>query len=255
MGLWTPEHAATLLPALAVMIVLSLVLRKLLGSKPLESRMLPIRIIACLLVLLEIGKQGLSLLRGYDLYHLPFHFCSLFIFMVPAMAFYRGKYRAAVSAITSAICISLLLLMLIYPSLIYSAGNIHEYFTDYFSFHTVTFHNLVMLASLLILALQLHTPQPKGEPKTVMRFTVGFCAVSASMAQLLKTNFANYYSCNIPVFEELRLSLQAPLGYGLTQLLYVLIVSALNIGFVLMSYWLYRLLGKLTSRSGQPVAK
>ena len=253
MELWTHSHAVTLLPALAVMFAVSLFLRRLLKDKPWEIRMTPIKVIAVLLLLLEVGKQTISLLRGYDLYHLPFHFCSLYLFMVPAMAFYRGKHRQQVCAITSAICASLFLLMLIYPNLIYSAGNIQEYFRDYMSFHTVTFHNLVMLAFLLIPALELHMPQPTGEHKAVIAFTVGFCVVSASMAQLLKTNYANYYSCNIPVLESVRLSLQGTLGYTVTQLLYVLIVSALNILFVLMSYQFCKLLLRLAGAKAQMI--
>lgn len=246
MELWTPEHTATLLPALAVMLVIALGLRLLLGNKSTKVRMIPIQIIACLLLLLEVGKQAVSISRGYDLYHLPFHFCSLFLLVLPMMAFYRGKHRNAVNAISAAVCTSLLLLMLIYPNLIYGAGNIHEFFTDYLSFHTVAFHNLVMLASILIVALQLHIPQPKGEPRAVLLFIGGFCLISASMAQILKTNYANFYSCNIPPLEAVRISLQNVLGYGFTQVLYVLIVSFLNFGFVLMCYWLYRLLLGLT---------
>lgn len=253
MELWTGPHAATLLPALAVMIAVALVLRRLLKDKTQEVRMLPIKIIAVLLLLLEVGKQGISLSRGYDLYHLPFHFCSLYLFMLPIMAFYRGKYFRQVCAITSAICASLFLLMLIYPNLIYSADNIREYFRDYMSFHTVTFHNLVMLAFLLIPALELHTPTPRSDRKAAMVFTSGFCVVSASMAQLLKTNYANYYSCNIPVLETVRLSVQNTLGYGFAQLLYVLIVSALNILFVLMSYQFCKLLLRLAKKKSQTV--
>ena len=184
MELWTPEHVRTLLPALAVMLILSWGLRLFLGKKSLEIRMIPIQVIACLLLLLEVGKQAISLKNGYDLYHLPFHFCSLFLFILPLMAFYRGKHRNAVNAISAAICTSLFLLMLIYPNLIYGAGNVENFFKGYFDFHTVAFHNLVMLASMLIVALQLHTPQPKGEQKAVLLFTGGFCVVSASMAQI-----------------------------------------------------------------------
>ena len=85
MGLWTPEHAATLLPAVVVMIAISLLLRKWLINKSFETRMIPVKVIAVLLLLLELGKQAVSISRGYDLYHLPFHFCSLFLFMMPAM--------------------------------------------------------------------------------------------------------------------------------------------------------------------------
>ncbi len=249
MELWTLEHTKTLLPALACMVVICIVLRALLGKKSLKIRMIPFQILAGIIVLLEIGKQAVSLSRGYDLYHLPFHFCSLFIFVLPAMAFYNGKHRKIVSSVTSALCAALFLLMLIYPNLIYSAGNIREFFTDFMSFHTVAFHNIVMLEFLLIIALELHTPESKGEIRNSVAFTVGFCVVSATMAQLLKTNYANYYSCNIPVLESVRVNLQGVMGYGLTQLLYILIVSALNILFVMLAYGFYRLLRRLCAVS------
>ena len=66
------------------------------------------------------------------------------------------------------------------------------------------------------------------------------------MAQLLQTNFNNFYSCNIPPLEELRLSLQGALGYGLTQLLYVLIVSLLDLLVVLLCWRIIRIIAKKT---------
>lgn len=240
MELWTSEHIKTLLPALAAMIVIGAVLRAALKNKPLGIRMIPLQILAVIIVVLEIGKQVLSVKAGYDLYHLPFHFCSMYIFALPIMAFYKGKHRQKVCGVGAALCASLMLLMLIYPNLIYSAANIREFFTNYFSFHTVAFHNVVMLFFVLIVAFQIHEPAPKGEPKAAMLFTVGFCVVSATMAQLLKTNYANFYSCNIPPLEAVRVSLQGVIGYGATQLLYILIVSLLNILFVLGAYWVYR---------------
>lgn len=241
MELWTKQHTVTLLPSVAAMIVLTLLLRRWLGDKTHKIRMIPIQIIAVVLLVLEAGKQGYSLYHGYDLYCLPFHFCSLFIFMLPAMAFYRGKYAQQVYAVTAALCASVFALMLIYPNLIYGSWNVDNYFKGYMDFHTVTFHNLVMLAFLLIPALRLHEPQPKGEVKAVLWFTVGFCVVSASMAHLLKTNYANYYTCNIPVLETVRLTVQEAVGALPAKLLYIAIVSVLNVVFVYGSYWLYRL--------------
>ncbi len=248
MELWTSEHTKTLLPSLAVMLIIAAVLRLTIGKKELKIRMIPFQILACVIFLLEIGKQVVSYTRGYDLYHLPFHFCSLFIFMLPLMAFYKGKHRSVVTGITAAISGAMFLLTVIYPNLIYSAGNIRDYFKGYMDFHTVTFHNVVMLEFLLIVALDLHTPAPKGEMKAQLWFILGFCAVSATMAQLLKTNYANYYSCNIPPLEAVRVSLQGVLGVVLTQILYILIVSALNVLFVLMSYWFYRLVRRLLTK-------
>lgn len=239
MELWTYEHAVTLIPAMIAMSGIGLLLRRWLGQKDRKVRMIPFQCLAVVLFLVEVGKQVLSLRQGYDLYHLPFHFCSLFIFALPLMAFYRGRFVRQLWAAGTAFCASVTLLMMIYPALIYSAGNIRNFFHGYFDFHTVFFHNLVVLAFIMIVALRLHTPEP-GDQKAVVWATVGFCVVSASMAHLLKTNFANYYTCNIPPLEALRQSVAAALGVVPAQLLYVLIVSALNVGFVLMSYWAYR---------------
>ena len=245
MELWSSEHIKTLLPALAAMLVLVAVLRFALGNKTHRIRMIPIQVIACLLLLLEVGKQVVSALRGYDLYHLPFHFCSLFIFMLPIMAFYKGKHKQTVYAITAALCMSVCVLMLIYPALIYGAWDIRNFFGNYMAFHTVVFHNLVMLAALLIPALKLHEPAPKGEVKAVSLFVLGFCTVSATMAQLLKTNYNNFYTCNIPPLETVRQAVEAACGKLSAMLLYVVIVTVLDILFVFGSYWLYRLLRRL----------
>ena len=56
-----------------------------------------------------------------------------------------------------------------------------------------------------------------------------------------KTNYTNMYSCNVPVFEDLRLAAQAVLGYWITQLIYVSILTVLHILFVLMCYKLVKL--------------
>ena len=249
MELWTNEHIRTLLPSVAVMIVLAVLLRLLLGKKDLSVRRIPLQVIACALVLLEIGKQTFSLARGYDLYHLPFHFCSLFIFALPVMAFYRGKHEQTVGGVVSALCASVFLLMLIYPNLIYSAWDVNHFFMDYFAFHTVAFHNLVMLAFLLIVALNLHETVRSGtEIRALVIFMTGFGVVAATMSQLLKTNYANMYTCNIPVLEELRLTVKGVIGAVPTQLLYVTIVSLLQIGFTVMAYWFYRLLRTLSRK-------
>lgn len=252
MELWTAEHAKTLPPAVAVMIIIALILRKVL-KKDEKIRMIPIQILTCLLLVMEVGKQVLSLVQGYDLYCLPFHFCSLFLYVMPVMSFYKGKYRCAVFTVSTALCASVFLLMLIYPALIYGAGNIQNFFNGYFDFHTVAFHNIVMFLFILIVVLDIHVPAPKGYSKPIVIFILCFCVVSASMAHLLKTNYANYYSCNIPVLEEVRLSMQGVIGVLPTTLLYISIVSALNVGFVLMSYQLYRLLHLIINKKAPSV--
>lgn len=241
MELWTLAHAKTLLPTTIVMVVLALLLRAWLGKKPLHIRMLPFQVATCVLLLLEVGKQVLSLRQGYDLYHLPFHYCSLFLFALPPMAFYRGKHTQTVRAVSTSMCAAMFLLLMIYPNLIYSAGNIQEFFVNYFSFHTVAYHNLVVLIFLMILTLDLYSPGGKGEHRAVILAMVVFCIVSASMAHILKTNYANYYSCNIPVLETVRLAVASAIGAFMAKIVYILIVSALNILFTWGAFGLCRL--------------
>ena len=245
MELWTPEHAQTLLPALAALIVVAVILRLTIGKKDLKIRMIPFQILAVIIVLLELGKQIVSFQKGYDLYHLPFHFCSMFIFMFPLMAFYTGKYRQAVCQITMAISAATSLLTVIYPNLIYGAWNITSYFEGFLDFHTVTFHNIVILQFILIVALNLAEPVHAGGIKTVAIFTVCFCAISASMAYILQTNFNNFYVCNIAPLETVRQAVENSLGSLAASLLYVLIVSVLDILVVQLGYWLGKMLLRL----------
>lgn len=246
MELWTPEHARTLLPAVVLMLAAAMGLRAWLGKKPLAVRMIPLQIFTCILLVLEVGKQVLSLWKGYDLYHLPFHYCSLFIFIMPLMAFYRGAHRHKVTTISTAICAAMFVLLMIYPNLIYSAANVREFFTNYFSFHTVAYHNIVAFLLMLIVALDLHTPGEKKEQTAVILAMGIFCVVSASMAHILKTNYANYYSCNIPILETVRLAVANAIGPLVAKLVYIAIVSALNILFTWGVYGLYRLTHKYT---------
>lgn len=249
MQLWTLEHAVTLLPSVSLMIVVACLLRHFLIGKPMKIRMIPFQIISGVLFAIEIGKQIVSFSRGYDLYHIPVHFCSLFIFLLPLMSIYHGKHEHSIRAITTGLCASVFLLMMIYPSLIYSAGNIRDFFKGYMDFHTVLFHNIVVFAFILIVALDLYEPTEKGDWKKLAIFYLCFCVVSATMAQLLQTNYNNFYKCNVPPLENLRQSMQSVLGYGWTQLIYVLIVTAVQSIFVQLSFQFYRLVHKLIRKN------
>ena len=248
MTLWTPTHVRTLLPALIAMLAIAAVLRLTLGKKERKIRMIPFQILACVLVVLEIGKQGLSLSRGYDLYNLPFHFCSILIFLPIIMAFYRGKHEKTISCITTAVLSAVFILTAIYPDLIYSAQAVKEFTTNYFSFHTVAFHNIAMMMFLLVPALDLHEPDAKKEPRKVFLFILCYCVIAATMAHLLKTNFNNFYVCNIAPLEAVRLSVETSVGSAAAAILYVMIVTALDLSFVTGAYWFYRLIRKLLTK-------
>lgn len=254
MELWTKEHALTLLPALAGMLLLSLLLRLWLGKKSQWVRMIPLQVIAVLLVLLEAGKQIDSFRGGYDLYHIPLHYCSLVLLMLPVTAFYKGKGEAAVRSIAGGICTAVTLLTVIYPNLIYSAGNITGYLSDYQNFHTVTFHNLAILATFLMLALDQHPSCRQQEGKALVVFILVFCLISATAAQLLQTNYNNFYVCNIPPLEQLRQMVEAAAGALLAKLLYVVIVTIMDLAFTYGAFSLYRFLAQKMRIAATPAS-
>ena len=64
---------------------------------------------------------------------------------------------------------------------------------------------------------------------------------------ILKTNFAGFYTCNIPFFETVRLAIVDAAGYVAAQLVYVAILVALNFIFVYGSHWAYRGVSRLVN--------
>ena len=118
---WTYLHFITLVPTIILMIIASFLLRKFLINKALKIRMIPFQIFAILLIAGEIIKQYLSIKYGYNLFHLPFHVCSMFVFFIPLMAFYKGKYSNTINSITTTLCVLLFLCMIVMPKQIYGS--------------------------------------------------------------------------------------------------------------------------------------
>lgn len=246
MELWTYEHFITLVPAVAVMIAIALVLNHFIGNKPWRIRSIPFKIVATILFASEVVKQILSFKQGYDLYHIPFHVCSLFISLLPAMAFYTGKHAASVRTIACSVCTALMLFMIIYPNLIYSAGNIRDFFDDYFDFHTVFFHNAVIFAFILAIVLRLNNiEENKSYAKNMLRYSLIYTAIAATMSQILKTNYSNFYKCNIGPINDMILDIKDKIGYAPAQAIYVAVLFVLHIGFFMGSYCLYVAIDKL----------
>ena len=246
MQLWTYQHFISYVPAILVIIALAVVMRIYLLNKSEWIRVLPVQIIGSILVIIEIGKQIASVDNGeYNLYSIPLHYCSLLLFFIPAAAFWRGKHTNAVRTLAVTFGSALFLFMAIYPDLIYSAWNVENYFTDYLSFHTVTFHVLASGAFVFMLLFDLQKPNIKRDFPIVLIGTATYCVVASVMAQILKTNFNNFYTCNIAPLETLRLTIIEAIGYGLGQTVYVLVTVVLNLAFTSLAYMLYVGLCKL----------
>ena len=245
MEFWTFEHFITIVPAVIVMVMITYFLSKLLKNKSYEVRMIPFKFLAVVLFISEVIKQILSFLQGYDLYHIPLHVCSLFIFLIPLMAFYRGKGSDVIRTFACTVCMALSLFITLYPNLIYSSGNITNFFRNYFDFHTVFFHNLVIFEFILIIGLNLHSAKGKKYDLNVLIGAITYSAVAAIMSQILKTNFSNFYRCNIGPLNDLINTVKSSIGYAFGQTIYVVILFILHIAFFYGAYKLYTQVEKL----------
>ena len=248
MGLWTLTHLLQILPTLAVFTVIAIIAARTLGKCSERVRYLPLQIITVILLLLEVGKQIVSFSGGtYNLYTLPFHYCSLFLYLLPFHSFYRGRFRAITDAASFGCLASLMLDMLLMPAVIYSDGNIKNYFGSYMDFHTVTFHNLVMLYFILTVALRLYEINVKRDMKVMASFLAVYVVVAAILSYSLKVNFHNLYECNIGFIENVRVAVVDAIGVFGT-LIYVAALFVLTILFAYLAYFLTRLVIRLIDR-------
>ena len=245
MQFWTSTHAKTVLPALALMLAVALLLRLLLAGRDERVRILPFQIVATLLGMLEIVKQIISLSRGYDLWHLPLHLCSVITVLLPLMAFYRGRYKDGMRSVTVAFSAGLFALMMIAPNSIYSERAIKNFLGDFSDFHTTAFHLLAIFAFVLIVALDLHRPVLRRDCVVIVLAVLCYVAVAGTAANLLQVNFHNLYECLFQPVERLRLHLGATLGYARGQAVYVFLMAIANSVGILTSYTLYYLVSRL----------
>ena len=151
---WTKMHLYTWVPSFVIMVVITLFLAKWLKRKDYHLKMLPIRIVAVVLVIMEIIKQVISIKRGYDLFHLPLHFCSMFVFLLPLFAFYSGKYKNHVKLVTIVSSMMLLMFMTIATNVIYNDSYIVEFFVDFFdNLHWINHLSMRIFGIFLVIFL------------------------------------------------------------------------------------------------------
>lgn len=239
MKLWTYKHFISYIPALLLMAVIAIILRKFLLDKPIEIRFIPFRISAIFLLGIEIVKQIISICKGYDLYNLPLHFCSLFIFLIPLFAFYRGKLSRYIQSFTTFICSTLFLFMLISPAYVYPTEKIDGMFNSFFNFHAVVFHYIVIFEFILIVALDLYKANPKFDLRVALTCLPIYCLIGGLTSQILKTNYNNFYYCTADIVDSIRLTIIESLGYAAGQTIYVLGVSSVTIIFAVFAYFFY----------------
>lgn len=246
---WTLAHVKTLIPCMIVYMLIAILIAKLLKNKPDKIKLIPIYVITGIIIVLEIIKQCRSIDLGYDLSDLPLYYCSLFLYFYPATCLYHGKHKDVVRLLTLLTGMALLGVMIIMPNVVYSDGAINNYFKDFDDFHTVFYHNIILLGTLILLMIDVINVNPKRDIKVVFIGYCLYCIVVVPIALLTKTNFNQFYRSYVPFVEDLRLFLIDKMAFG-GQIVYDICAMFWTVGFsVLMFYVLTFILKKIHKKN------
>ena len=246
---WTYEHVVTLLPTLVVFAIVSVLLGVWLKNRTEKIRLIPIHIVTILLVLLELIKQIKSIIIGYDFSKFPLYYCSLFILLYLATSIYRGKHKDSVRTLTVTTGLTLLVTMLVMPDIIYSSGAVRNMLNDFDDFHTVVYHNLVLLGTMLLLTLDFCKLHIKKDYLISSVFYISYCVIAAPISILSNKNFNHFTYNAVDFIENIRLGLIDIFGYGFGQSIYVLLDLIVTVGFSLIVYTVIVIINRTLCKS------
>lgn len=244
LGLWTSTHFWGIIPPFLIFAGIAVLLGFLLRKKDDIIKKQILRAIAVTILVLEVCKQIMSLSDGsYDLYHLPLHYCSLFLYTVPLHAFSFGKFKKFADGFCFMTCASLFLFYMIVPTVLYPTGAITGYFRGFFNFHTVTFHHLVVFYLFLGIAFK--------QFKISVKRDFPFAAIVLSVYVLIATacsyahneNYQNLLKCNLEMLENVRLAIVNAIGW-VGQVFYISILFIFTTLFSFLAYFLVSLFYK-----------
>lgn len=252
---WSQYRAVRLIPVFILIIISSFFLYKAIKNKDENKRMLPIRILTIVLLVMEFFKQLLSIIRGYDLYHIPLHFCSLFLYFLPLASFYNGKYKDIFRTLAGVISACLFLFMSIYPLLIYPDGDVNGMMTflkgedvyRYFQFHSVVFHNIALFSFAFFAFGSVVKHDTKRDIITIVIAFAVYSVIAGTLANVIDTNFNNFRHCNADFLENVRVALVDKMA-NFGQFIYVIIISVGTIIVPILAYFVWKLFEKLFNK-------
>lgn len=225
------------LPAMILfIIVITFLLRILLKNRSIYEKYSPFKYISIFLVILELIKQVVNVIDGFNTWNLPLHYCSMFVFFFSLAHFGGKKINELFKAVAVACSLTMTICFYFSPSSIIgnSCANVFE---SFFSFHTFVFHHLVILYCALSVALNDYIPYKNDYKKVLVVMTI-YSIIALSMSYILNTNYCNFLCGTVEFIEIIR---------GLVgQIIYTFILFiAISGGTALVSYVYYLLHNKL----------
>lgn len=222
---YTKSEAIVLPIMLFAILTISALLGYFLRNKSEKIRGIPLIVIAAVLLALELTKQLRAIITNtYTGWTIPLHFCSFFMVWFPLAQFTTGKVKQVGMACSFATSAMMTCLFYIGPRGIIndSCSNV---FASFSSFHTFTFHHLVILYLFCFLSLRVYKPQKSDFLWASILFSC-WAILTGTMAHVLNVNFTNALYSNIPFMESFRVTCgQIPY----TIMMYTLGLGALNL--------------------------
>lgn len=201
---WSESEKIVLPIMLVCIIAIAVVVGIILKNKSKKIKSLPLQIVAGIVVILELIKQIRNIVTGFSPWALPLHFCSLFLFFFPFAQFGTEKSKTYGKPVALICALAMFLLFYINPGSVIgdSSANV---FANFGSFHTFTFHHLVILYVALSFALGDYTPKKK-DFLSVLIIMGAYYIIGMSASHIFDVNYCNFLTSNIGFMESLRLS-------------------------------------------------
>ena len=235
--MWTHAHVVTLIPSLAVYLVIAIVLGVWLKNASEKVRMIPIHIITFLMVVLELIKQIRSFKGGeYEFENMPLYYCSLFIFFYLFVSLYRGKDKNRIRVLTVVSGITVFVVMMVLPNIIYSDNAIKNCMNDFDYFHTVVYHNLVFLGTMLMISLRLFKIEFKKDLICTSSVYLLYCLIAGPMAIYLGENYNQFHHNALPQIEDIRMRFISNMGPNFGQAFYMFCDTMITVGFSVLMF-------------------
>ena len=187
-----------------ILLAITLLIWILLKNKGKLAQSIPFIAITVLLIVGEVIKQIISYKNGYNLWHLPLHFCSTYFLWFSLAEFSFGKMRQRMQNIAFVATMYLCAALYCAPRGILDAVC-DDVFKTYFTAHSFFYHHLVILYMMLAIAFKRFKPKKSDALVWMICFACYF-AVAATCAYTLNENYFNILeSARMPLLETIRL--------------------------------------------------
>ncbi|MBR2321674.1 MAG: YwaF family protein, partial [Clostridia bacterium] len=172
-----------------ILLLITISLWLLLRHRGQVAQSIPFIVITLALIAGEVAKQVISYRQGYNLWHLPLHFCSTYFLWFSLAEFSFGKMRRTMQNIAFVATMYLFVAFYVSPRGILG-DTCEDVFADYFTAHSFFYHHLVILYMMLAVAFKRFQPKKTDAWVWIICFACYF-AVAAICAYTLQENFFN----------------------------------------------------------------